>query len=59
MNAAVVSLIFVVLINLGMAALKDWLTILIAIAALALLLWRNINATWIIVAAGFLGLLTC
>jgi chromate transporter len=57
MNAAVVSLILVVLINLGMAALKDWQTILIAVAALALLLWRNLNSTWIIVGAGLAGAL--
>ncbi|HTL28572.1 MAG TPA: chromate transporter [Tepidisphaeraceae bacterium] len=57
MNAAVVSLILVVLINLGQAALKDWLTILIACASLTLLLWRNINSTWIILSAGLLGLL--
>jgi chromate transporter len=56
MNAAVVSLILVVLINLGMAALTDWLTILIAIVSLALLLWQNLNATWVIIVAGLLGL---
>jgi chromate transporter len=57
MNAAVVSLILVVLINLGMGALKDWLTVSIATAALALLLIRNLNATWIVIGGAIVGLI--
>jgi chromate transporter len=57
MNAAVVALILVVLINLAQAALRDWLTILIAIVSLSLLLWKNINSTWIILSAGAIGAL--
>ncbi len=57
MNAAVVALILVVLVNVGISALKDWLTILIAVASLALLIWRNVNATWIVLASGIIGLI--
>jgi chromate transporter len=62
MNAAVVALIVVVCWRLGAAALApqgkpDLFAIVIAVASLLALLWKNINATWLIVAAGVLGLL--
>jgi len=62
MNAAVVALIVVVCWRLGAAALApdgrpDFFAILIAAASLLAILWKNINATWLIVAAGVLGIL--
>ena len=62
MNAAVVALIAVVCWRLGQATLApggrvDLFAIAIAAASLALLLWKNINATWLIAASGLLGLL--
>lgn len=57
MNAAVVALILVVCVRLGRAALVDATTILVAVGTLlALLIW-NINSTWLILAAGGVGLL--
>ena len=62
MNAAVVALIVVVCWRLGAAALApggkaDFFAIVIAAASLALILWKNVNATWLIVASGILGAL--
>ena len=61
MNAAVVALIVVVCWRLGAATLvpggkPDALAIIIALASLAAILWKNVNATWLIVAAGALGI---
>ena len=62
MNAAVVALIAVVCWRLAGTTLApggrpDLFAITIAAASLALLLWKNINATWLIAASGLLGLL--
>jgi chromate transporter len=62
MNAAVVALIAVVCWRLGAAALApagrpDGFAIVIALANLAAILWKNVNATWLIVASGILGVL--
>jgi chromate transporter len=62
MNAAVVALIAVVCWRLGVAALApvgraDAFGIIIAVASLVAILWKNVNATWLIVAAGLLGIL--
>ena len=62
MNAAVVALIVVVCWRLGAAALApagrpDVFAIAIALASLAAIVWKNINATWLIIAAGLLGLI--
>jgi chromate transporter len=62
MNAAVVALIVVVCWRLGAAALAphgkpDGFAIVIAIASLAAILWKNVNATWLILGAGALGIL--
>jgi len=62
MNAAVVALIVVVCWRLGAAALApqgkpDAFAIAIAVASLLAILWKNINATWLILAAGVLGVL--
>jgi chromate transporter len=61
MNAAVVALIAVVCCRLGAAAFvreghADFFSILIAAASLLILLRWSINATWLILAAGLLGL---
>jgi chromate transporter len=60
MNAAVTAMIVVVCWRLGAAALApggkaDAFAIAIAVVSLALLLWKNVNATWLILAAGVLG----
>ena len=60
MNAAVVALIVVVCWRLGAAALvpagrPDLFAIAIAAISLALILWKNVNATWLIVASGVVG----
>ncbi|MEA2709471.1 MAG: chromate transporter [Phycisphaerales bacterium] len=62
MNAAVVALIVVVCWRLGADALArggkpDFFAITIAVASLVAILWKNINATWLILASGVLGLL--
>jgi chromate transporter len=61
MNAAVVGLLFTVAIRLMWTAVRwpesgraDWINALILIAALICLL-RGINATWLILFAGFVG----
>src|SRR5688500_9982039 len=62
MNAAVVALMAVVCCRLGAAALApigraDPLAIVIAAVSLGALLWKNVNATWLILASGLLGVL--
>jgi chromate transporter len=62
MNAAVVALIAVVCWRLGAAAFApgghvDAIAILIAVASFALLMWKNVNATWLILASGVIGLM--
>jgi chromate transporter len=57
MNAAVVAMILVVCVRLGAAALTDVTTILIAIVSLAALLMANVNATWLILLSGGVGIL--
>jgi chromate transporter len=62
MNAAVVALIVVVCWRLGAAALApggrpDLFGIVIALASLVAILWKNVNATWLILASGLLGLI--
>ena len=46
-----------VTVELGMDALIDPLTIGLAVAALVLLIRFKINATWLIVAGGVIGLI--
>jgi chromate transporter len=60
MNAAVVALIVVVCWRLGAAALApggrpDPFAIVIAAASLAAIVWKNVNATWLILASGVIG----
>ena len=55
-NATVVALILLVLIELAVAALRDPLSIGIAIVALVALLVWNINSTWLVVGAALVGM---
>lgn len=55
-NAAAVALMAAVTVELGADALVDPLTIGLAVAALVLLIRFKINATWLIVAGGVIGL---
>lgn len=55
MNAAVVAMIFLVLIKLAMTNLRDaWSISLAAAGGVAMLVW-NVNPTWLIVAAAAVG----
>lgn len=56
MNAAVAALLVVVCVQIGTAALNGtgWLGAAVMLAS-AGALWRGLNATWVIVAAGALG----
>jgi chromate transporter len=56
-NAAAVGLMAAVTVELGADALIDPLTVGLAIAALVLLIRFKINATWLILAGGVIGLL--
>lgn len=56
-NAAAVGLMAAVTVELGVDALIDPLTIGLAAAALVLLIRFKINATWLILAGGMIGLL--
>jgi chromate transporter len=56
-NAAAVGLMAAVTVELGVDALIDPLTIGLAAAALVLLIRFKINATWLIVAGGVIGLI--
>ncbi len=60
MNAAVVVLIGFTLYRMSMGAFVpvgtiDWLNISIAIAGIGLMLWKNLNATWLVLAAMGIG----
>ena len=55
-NAAAVALMAAVTVELGVDALIDPLTIGLAAAALVLLIRFKINATWLIMAGGLIGL---
>ena len=54
-NVASLALMAVVTVQLGQAALVDWVTVLLAVgSAVALLRWR-VNTTWVIAAAALVG----
>jgi chromate transporter len=60
MNAAVLSLILVVTLWLGQSALipnwrPSWLAIAVFTASLAILLLTKLNATWLVLASGAIG----
>lgn len=56
MNAAVAALLVVVCVQIAMAALATagWIGATV-LAASAVAMWRGVNATWVILAAGLLG----
>jgi len=56
-NAAAVALMAVVALELSSAALVDAWTIAIALASAALLIFRRVNATWLILGGAALGML--
>ena len=61
MGAAAVGLILAVCVRLagpalGMGERLDWLNLPVALATVALMLWRGWNATWFIAGALLLGL---
>jgi chromate transporter len=55
-NAASLALMAVVTWQLGRAALVDWLTISLAVAAVVWLLCYRVNSTWLILGGAALGL---
>ena len=55
-NAASVALMAAVTWDLARAAMVDPLSIVLALASLAVLLWRDVNSAWIILASSLIGL---
>lgn len=58
LNVASLALMAVVTVQLGRAALVDWLTIALAAASLAVLLFTRVNSTWLILIGAAAGWLT-
>lgn len=58
LNVASLALMAVVTFQLGRAALIDWLTISLAAASLAILLFTRLNSTWLILIGAASGWLT-
>jgi chromate transporter len=56
-NAASLSLMAVVTLQLGRAALGDWLTVALLIASLALLMRYHLNSAWLVSGGAITGLL--
>jgi chromate transporter len=56
-NVASLALMAVVTWQLGAAALVDWITVLLAIVAVAVLLVWRINSAWLVLAGGLIGLI--
>jgi chromate transporter len=56
-NAASVGLMAVVAWQLGRAALVDWLTVALALAAMVALLWFRVNSAWLVLGGAAAGLL--
>ncbi len=57
-NAASLGLMAVVTWDLGRAALTDWLTVALALAALAAVLRYKVNSAWLVAVGGAVGLLS-
>ena len=57
-NVAALGLMAGVLVQLGRAAIVDWLTALLAIAAIIVLLRFKLNSAWLVLAGGIVGLLS-
>lgn len=55
-NAAALGLMAGVTLQLGRAAIFDWLTALLAVAALAVLYRFKVNSAWLVMAGGIVGL---
>jgi len=56
-NVAALALMAVVTVQLSVAALVDWPTVLLAIAAAGLLIRYRVNSAWLVLAGAGLGLL--
>jgi chromate transporter len=56
-NAASLALMAVVTWQLGRAALVDWLTVVLAVAAALLLFRFRLNSAWLVLGGGAAGLL--
>ena len=54
-NAASVALMAVVSFRLGVAAVVDWPTVLLAVAATVLLLKYRVNSVWLVLGGGVVG----
>jgi len=55
-NAAALGLMAAVILQLARAALVDWLTGVVAIAAAVLLIRFRVNSAWLVIAGGALGI---
>jgi chromate transporter len=55
-NIASLALMFAVLVQLARAAVLDWLTLVLAAVALALLYWKRVNAVWLMLGGAAIGL---
>ncbi|MGB3329092.1 MAG: chromate efflux transporter [Thermomicrobiales bacterium] len=56
-NVAAIGLMAAVTLELGQAALIDWLTVVLAIAAAILLIRYRVNSAWLVIGGGAIGLL--
>ncbi|HEV8311346.1 MAG TPA: chromate efflux transporter [Methylomirabilota bacterium] len=56
-NAASVALMAVVMWQLGRAAIVDWLTAWLALAAAGLLFWLRLNSVWLVLGGAVAGLI--
>ena len=57
-NVAAIGLMAAVTWELGRAAIVDWRTVLLAVAAAALLIRYRVNSAWLVLGGGVLGILT-
>ncbi len=55
LNVASLALMAVVTMQLTREAIVDWLTLALAVGALVLLIWRNVNSAWIVVGGAVIG----
>ena len=56
MNVAALGLMAAVTWELARAAVVDWLTALLALAATAMLIRRKVNSAWLILGGGSVGI---
>jgi chromate transporter len=57
-NVAAIGLMAGVTWELGRAAIVDWQTVLLAIAAAVLLIRYRLNSAWLVLAGGAVGIVT-